>query len=110
MKQYLVKVNVARQQGQQSWLRTLPVEYRRGGEENTVFYSDLACFMNTVTLNMNIFMSYTRFTRRNTLFILVVAPQEYVTIYSTRRLRTERDKKLRNERSAFKPLAVLGSQ
>ena len=55
-------------------------------------------------------MSYTRFTRRNTLFILVVAPQEYVTIYSTRRLRTERDKKLRNERSAFKPLAVLGSQ
>jgi len=43
----------------------------RGEEYNTVFYSDLACFMNTVTLNKYIFMLYTGLTRRNTLFIFL---------------------------------------
>jgi len=46
--------------------------------------------VNTFTLNMYEFLSYTGLTRRNTVFlipILVVAPQEYVNTYSTRRLR-----------------------
>jgi len=38
---------------------------------NTVFYSYLACFMNTVTLNMNMFRSNTEFTRRKMLFIFL---------------------------------------
>ena len=41
--------------------------------------------MNTFTLNMFVSMSYTGLTKRNT---LLVAPQEYVNIYSTRRLLT----------------------
>jgi len=42
-------------------------------EYNTVFYfySYSACFMNTVTLNMHISMSYTGFIRRNTVFVFV---------------------------------------
>jgi len=38
---------------------------------NTVFYSYLACFVNTVTLNMYGLLSNTAFTRRNTLVVLV---------------------------------------
>jgi len=54
---------------------------------NTVFYSYLACFMNTVTLNMNIFLSTTGFTRRNmVVYQRVSASQEYVNTYSTRRV------------------------
>jgi len=40
-------------------------------EKNTVFYSYLARFLNTVTLNMNMFLSNTGFTRRNTVFRFV---------------------------------------
>jgi len=40
-------------------------------EYNTVFYSYLARFINTVTLNVNMFLSNTGFTRRNTLFIFL---------------------------------------
>jgi len=43
----------------------------RGGEYNTVFYSYLDCFMNTITLNMYISMACTGFTRRNTSFVFV---------------------------------------
>ena len=43
--------------------------------------------MNTITLNMNMFMSNTGFTRRNTIIHnIVAASQEYVNIYSTCRL------------------------
>ena len=42
--------------------------------------------MKTVPLNMYEFLSYTGFTRRNTLFyILVAVSQEYVNTYSTPR-------------------------
>ena len=43
----------------------------RGDENNTVLYSSLACFVDTFTLNMNVSMSYTELTRRNTLFIFL---------------------------------------
>jgi len=43
----------------------------RGEEHNPVFYSYLACFMITTTLDMYIFMSYAGLTRRNTLFVFV---------------------------------------
>jgi len=43
----------------------------RNVQKNTVSYSHLACFVNTLTLNMYGFLSYTGFTRRNTLFIFV---------------------------------------
>jgi len=43
----------------------------RSEEKNTVFYSYLACFVNTCTLNMYVSMSYTGLTRRNALFICV---------------------------------------
>jgi len=39
--------------------------------KNTAFYSYFARFMNTVTLNMYMFLSVTGFTRRNTFLILV---------------------------------------
>ena len=40
-------------------------------EKKTVFYSYFARFMNTVPLNMTMFLSATGFTRRNTFFIFV---------------------------------------
>jgi len=43
----------------------------RSQEYNTVFYSWLARFMNTVALNVSMFLSNTGFTRRNTVFIFV---------------------------------------
>jgi len=43
----------------------------RNEENNTVFYSYLACFVNTFTLNMYVYMSYTGLTRRNTVFIFL---------------------------------------
>jgi len=43
----------------------------RSEEYNTVFYSYSARFVNTITLNMNMFLSSTGRTRQNTLFILV---------------------------------------
>ena len=43
----------------------------RNEEHNTVFYSCLSCFVNTITLNMYVSMSYTGLTRRNTLFIFL---------------------------------------
>jgi len=43
----------------------------RSEEENTVFYSDLACFVNIFTSDMYGFLSYTGLTRRNTLFTCV---------------------------------------
>jgi len=61
----------------------------RKEESNPAFYSDLACCMNTSTLNMCISMTYD-ICRINQaeygIRILVAAPQEYVNIYSTRRL------------------------
>jgi len=38
----------------------------RSEEENTVFYSYVVCCVNTSTLNMYGFLSYTGLTRRNT--------------------------------------------
>jgi len=43
----------------------------RSEEYNAVLYSYVACFMNTLTLNMYVFLSKTGLTRRNTLFIFV---------------------------------------
>jgi len=43
----------------------------RNEETNTVFDSDLACFVNTFALNMHVSMSYTGSTRRNTVFIFL---------------------------------------
>jgi len=40
-------------------------------ESNAGLYSYLARFMDTVTLNMNMFLSNTEFTGRNTLFIFL---------------------------------------
>ena len=40
-------------------------------DSNTVFYSCLARFMNTITLTMFIVMLFTGLTKRNTLFVLV---------------------------------------
>jgi len=39
---------------------------KRNEETNTVFFSYLACFVNTFTLNTDVSMSYTGLTRRNT--------------------------------------------
>jgi len=59
----------------------------RNEETNLVFYSYLACFVNTFTLNMYISMPYAGFNQAEyVIHILVIAPQEYVNIYSTRRL------------------------
>jgi len=50
-----------------SWANPNPYMLNMRGEEyNTVFYSDLACFLNTVPLKMEMFVLYTGLTRRNT--------------------------------------------
>jgi len=51
----------------------------RNEENNMVFYSYLACFVNTLTLNMYVSMQ-----AEYDIHIRLVAPQEYVNIYSTR--------------------------
>ena len=43
----------------------------RNEENNTVFYSDSAYFVNTFTLNMYVSMSHTVLIRRDTLFIFL---------------------------------------
>jgi len=43
----------------------------RNAEINTIVYSCLACFMNTVTLNMYVSVSYTGLYRRNTIFVFL---------------------------------------
>jgi len=43
----------------------------RSEEESTVFYSYVACCMNTLPMNMYEFLSYTGFTRWNALFIFL---------------------------------------
>ena len=43
----------------------------RNEETNTVFYSCVACFVQTFTFHMYVSMSYTGRTRRNTFFILL---------------------------------------
>jgi len=58
----------------------------RNEEKNTVFYSCLACFVKTFTLNIYVSMSYRVNQAEYGIHILVVAPQEYVNIDSTRRL------------------------
>jgi len=56
---------------------------------NTIFYSDSAYFVHTFTLNMCVCMSYTGFNQAEYVFhILVIAPQEYVNICSTCRVKT----------------------
>jgi len=59
----------------------------RNEEKNTVFYSCLACFVNTVTLKyVRVPVIYRVNQARYVIYILVVAPQEYVNIYSTSRV------------------------
>jgi len=41
----------------------------RNEEKNTVFYSYLACLVDTFALNVYVSMAYTGLTRQNTLFI-----------------------------------------
>jgi len=58
----------------QLWRKTAPRTYTlnmRREEQNTVFYSYLARFTNTVTLNMYMFLSDTGLTTRNTSFVFV---------------------------------------
>jgi len=43
----------------------------RSEEKNTVFYSCSSCLVNALTLNTRVFMPYTGYTRRNTLFVLL---------------------------------------
>jgi len=43
----------------------------RNEDKKTIFYSCLACFVNTFTLNVYMSMSYTGWTRRNTWFIFL---------------------------------------
>jgi len=53
-----------------SWITSAPYEAQSlNKEKNTVNYSYLACCMNACPLNMYESLSYTGFTRRNTLFI-----------------------------------------
>jgi len=47
------------------------VSNTRNKENNTVFYSYSACFVNTLTLNIYVSMSYTELTRRNTVFVFL---------------------------------------
>jgi len=66
---------------------TAPMLYTRNEENSTAFYSDLACFVNTVALNMEGSVSYTGFDQAEyVIHILVAASQEYVNTYPTRRL------------------------
>ena len=61
----------------------------RNEGNNTVFYSDLACCVNTVTLNMYVSRSYTGLIRRNASFLRVWLRhvlRKYVNMYSTRRM------------------------
>ena len=43
----------------------------RNEEKTTVFYSYLACLVNTFSLNTYVSMSYTGATRRNTVFMFL---------------------------------------
>jgi len=47
---------------------------------NTAIYSDLACFVNTLSFNMYGFLSYIMLTRRNTVFIFVSVRHRNVSI------------------------------
>ena len=56
-------------------------------ETNTIFYSYSAWFLNTLTLNMYVSISYARDQRAEYgIRIRVAAPQEYVNTYSTCRV------------------------
>ena len=55
-------------------------------EESTGFYSYLACFVKTSTLDMYGFLSYRVNKAEYVIHIRVAASQEYVHTYSTRRL------------------------
>jgi len=58
----------------------------RNEEKNTVLYLYLACFVNTLTLNMYVSMSYTRLSRWNTLFVLLwLRHRNRMNIYLTLR-------------------------
>jgi len=61
----------------------------RNEEKNTAFYLYLACFRNTSILYYaRIHVIYRVNQAEYAIHLLVVAPQEYVNIYSTRRVRT----------------------
>ena len=51
--------------------RTLHVEYAERRIQYGILFISIARFMNTVKLNMNMFLSSTGFTARNTLFIFL---------------------------------------
>jgi len=57
-------------------------------ETNTVLYSDLACFVNRLTLNIYVSVIYSVKQAGNVIRIRVAVPEEYVNIYSTRRVGT----------------------
>jgi len=46
----------------------------RNEKKNAVFYSYVACFVNTFTLNIYVSMTYAGLARRNTLFVFVELP------------------------------------
>jgi len=65
------------------------VLHTQNEERNTNFYSQSACFVNTLTLNMYVCMSYYRgHQAKYGICIRVAAPQEYMNTYSTCRVST----------------------
>jgi len=58
-------------------------------KRNTVFYSYLASFVNTFSLNMYVSMSYTRFTKRNPVFIILWLRRRDTCISITRRVESD---------------------
>jgi len=61
----------------------------RNEDKNTVFYSYLACIVNTFSLHMvRAHVIYRVNQAECGIHIRVVAPQEYMSIYSTRRVLT----------------------
>jgi len=60
--------SIARRLQRDPALRAAYMLNTRNEETNTVFYSYLACFVNTFTLNMYVSMAYTGCTRRNTVY------------------------------------------
>jgi len=60
----------------------------RSENEHTVFYSYLACFVSTLTLDSYGFLSYRVHQAEYGIHILVAASQEHVNTYSTRRIGT----------------------
>jgi len=80
-------------------------------EQTTVFYSYLACFVNTLTLNTYVSVPYSRAQQAEySIRILVAAPQEYANTYSTFGTRTQVLKGITNRKQTGQKLQSRWSQ